>query len=72
MPILLGSGADVGAGAALGPDRPFRLILLDLTGGRTLAIAVFSGGPLEASELDEHAAEAMPIIESLEFHPPTP
>ncbi len=72
MPILLGSGADVGAGAALGPDSPFRLILLDLTGGRTLAIAVFSGGPLEASELDEHAAEAMPIIESLEFHPPTP
>ena len=26
MPILLGSGADVGAGAALGPDSPFRLV----------------------------------------------
>ena len=72
MPILMGSGAEIGAGAALGPDSPFRLILLDLTGGRTLAIAIFSGGPLEASSLDEHVADAMPIIESFEFHPPRP
>jgi hypothetical protein len=72
MPILDGTEFEVAAGAGLGPDSPFRLILLDLTGGRTMAIAVFDAGPSEPSQLEEQVAGAMPIIESFEFHPPTP
>jgi hypothetical protein len=72
MPILLGTEFEMGAGAGVGPNSPLRLILLDLSGGRTIAIAVFSGGPLQPSELGEQVADAMPVIESFEFHPPTP
>jgi hypothetical protein len=72
MPILDGTAFEMGAGAGLGPDGSFRLILLDLTGGRTMAVAVFDAGPSQLSQLDEQVAGAMPIIESFEFHPPTP
>ena len=72
MPILDGMEFEMGAGAGLAPDSPFRLILLDLTGGRTMAVAVFAAGPSQPSQLEEQVAGAMPIIESFEFHPPTP
>jgi hypothetical protein len=70
MPILDGTEFEMGAGVGLGPNGSFRLILLDLTGGRTMAIAVFGAGPSQPSQLDEEVAGAMPIIESFEFHPP--
>jgi hypothetical protein len=72
MPILDGMEFEMGAGVGLGPNDSFRLILLDLTGGRTLAVAVFAAGPSLPSQLEAQAAGAMPIIESFEFHPPTP
>jgi len=72
MPILDGTEFEMGAGAGLGLNGSFRLILLDLTGGRTMAVAVFDAGPSQPSQLDEQVAGAMPVIESFEFHPPTP
>ena len=72
MPLLHEAGAETGPGFGLGSDRPVRLVLLDLTGGRTLAVAIFEIEPSERSVFEAHAAELMPIIESFEFHPPTP
>jgi hypothetical protein len=71
MPILDGTEFETGAGVGLGPNDSFRLILLDLTGGRTMAVAVFDAGPSLPSQLEEQVAGAMPIIASFEFHPPT-
>jgi hypothetical protein len=71
MAILVEAGAVMGPAAGIGPDHAFRLILLDLTKGRTMAVVVFSGEP-DTSPFEEQIAEAMPIIESFEFHPPTP
>lgn len=59
-------------GVILTPDRPVRLILLDVGGGRTIAIAIFSPGPIAPSSFDQVAAQAMPIIESFKFHRPSP
>ena len=72
MPLLHEAGSETGPGFGLQPDRPLRLILLDITGGRTMAIAIFEIEPTERSLFEAHAAEVMPIIESFEFHPPTP
>ncbi len=72
MPLLLGLESERSAGIGLVGDSPVRLILLDLTGGRTMAIAVFSGGPSQPSEFEAQAGEAMPVIESFEFHQPVP
>jgi hypothetical protein len=72
MPILDGTEFEMGAGAGLDPNGSFRLILLDLTGGRTMAVAVFAVGPSLPPQLEEQVAGAMPVIESFEFHPPTP
>jgi hypothetical protein len=60
------------AGVGLVPDSPLRLILLDLTGGRTMGVAIYGGGPSEPSPLEKQVTEAMPVIESFEFHPPAP
>jgi hypothetical protein len=49
-----------------------RVILLDLSGGRTVAIAIFQGGPSGATSLDPMAADAMPIIDTFELTRPTP
>ncbi len=70
MPILLeaGSGPSVG----ISPAHPLRVILLDLTGGRTMAVAIYGVEPSQASSFDAQVAEAMPIIESFAFHPPGP
>jgi hypothetical protein len=70
--ILHQAGSGAGPGVGLGPDHPVRLILLDLTEGRTLAIAIFEVEPSQPSVFEAHVAEVMPIIESFEFHPPTP
>ena len=72
MPLLLGLESERSAGIGLVLNSPIRLILLDLTGGRTMAVAVFSGGPSQPSELEVQVGEAMPVIESFEFHPPVP
>ena len=66
------TGVDRRAGIGLVLNSPIRLILLDLTGGRTMAVAIFSGGPPQPSELEVQVREAMPVIESFEFHPPVP
>ncbi len=70
VPIIVGAGS--GPSAGLDPDHPLRLILLDLTDGRTLAIAIVGFDPSQASSFEAQVAEAMPIIESLEFHQPKP
>ena len=71
MPLVHEAGSETGPGFGLGPNRPMRLMLLDLTGGRTLAVAIFEIDPSERSVFEAHAAEVMPIVESFEFHPPT-
>jgi hypothetical protein len=72
MPLLLGLESERSAGIGLVLNSPVRLILLDLTGGRTMAVAVFNGGPSQPAEFEGQASEAMPVIESFEFHPPVP
>jgi hypothetical protein len=37
-----------------------------------MAVAIFSGEPSQPSALEEQVGEAMPVIESFEFHPPVP
>jgi hypothetical protein len=54
------------------PDQPVRLILLDLTGGRTIAVVVFDLGPVQTQQFEADVAEAMPIIESFDLHPSKP
>jgi hypothetical protein len=71
LPLLLGPDFEIGANFGIGPNSPARLILLDLTGGRTIAIAVFKAGPAEPSQLEADSGEAMRVIESFEFHPPS-
>jgi hypothetical protein len=70
MPLLLGLESERSAGIGLVLNNPVRLILLDLTGGRTMAVAIY--GPSQSAEFEEQVADAMPVIESFEFHPPTP
>ena len=53
-------------------DHPVRLILLDLSDERTLAVAIFTLEPSEPSTFAKQVAAAMPVIESFEFHRPTP
>ena len=54
------------------PDHPVRLILLDLTGGRTLAIAIQDVGSPGRARFQALTAEVMPVVESFEFHAPPP
>jgi hypothetical protein len=70
--LLHEAGPDTGPGFGLGPDHPVRLILLDLTGGRTMAVAIFDIEPSRQAEFEAHLAQVMPIVESFELHPPTP
>jgi hypothetical protein len=71
VPILHQAGGP-GPMVGLAPNQPVRLILLDLAAGRTMAVVTFGIGPLPPSEFEKQLAEVMPIIESFEFHPPTP
>jgi hypothetical protein len=67
IPILHVAGPGPGLSAGIDPDHPLRLILLDLTGGRTLAIGIFNIEPSQASAFEEQVAVLMPIIESFRF-----
>ena len=71
IPILRGMG---GSGPTVGvlTDAPIRLILVDVGGGRTIAIVVACAAPSQPSLFDEQVAAAMPVIESMELHAPTP
>jgi hypothetical protein len=69
IPILKPSGLDAGPWVGIGPDAPVRLILLKLTDERTMAIAIFTVGPSQASPFDQQIAPVMPVIESFVFHP---
>ena len=73
-PILVGpsSSPEGGALTGVGPDHPLRVLLLDTSAGRSLAIVVFDIEPSTAAEFEELVAQAMPIIESFEFQPATP
>jgi hypothetical protein len=70
--ILQQAGSGMGPLVGIGPDHPARLILLDITQGRTMAIVIFDLEPTQPAQFEAHVAEVMPIIESFEFHPPTP
>jgi hypothetical protein len=71
VPILLAGGSGAVPSVVIGSDHPMRLILLDLTGGRTMSVAVGIEPP-QVSQFEEQVAGVMPVIESFEFHPPTP
>ena len=68
IPILSGPGASVGLTA----NSPVRLILADVGGGRTMAMVIACASPSTLAFFDEQVATAMPIVESIELHPPTP
>ncbi len=70
IPILRGPGGELGPSLGLSPDVPLRLLLVDLGDGRTMSIAIVSPPSPGQSSLDEQIAAAMPIIESIELHPP--
>ena len=71
-----GSGVPVLRGAAGGDDRRmtaqsrWRLILVDIANGRTMAILIDSVD--RPSGFDALVADAMPIVTSFEFHLPAP
>jgi hypothetical protein len=71
MPIIVQAGP-AGPVAAIGPDHPIRLILLDLGGGRTVAIGAYGLEPTTEAEFNEQVAGAMPVIESFEFQRSAP
>ena len=72
MPILVGAESGTGPTVGISPDHPLRLILLDLTGGRTMSIAMVNPGSSEASQFDVQVEAMMPVIESFQLHAPTP
>ncbi len=67
VPFLLGVEPQIGPTVGIMPDHPLRLILLDLTGGRTMAVAIVDIGPGKLLPFEEEVAAAMPIIESFQF-----
>ncbi len=72
IPVLRGSGGELGPTIGLVPDAPIRLILVDVGGGRTMAIAVACSAAPGTSQFDAQLKAAMPVIESIELHPPAP
>ena len=72
MPILHQRGSPGGPGVGVGPEQPVRLTLLDVGGGRTLAIAIVAPTDRVSANFDRHLAEAMSIVESFAFVPATP
>lgn len=72
VPILVDTGSSPGPTVGIGRDRPMRIILLDLMDGRTMAVIISDGGPTLPSVFQAHVTEAMPVVESFEFHAPAP
>ena len=70
--ILRNAGAGPGPLVGVSPDVPVRLVLLDLGDDRTMAIVVSCLGSSGPDVLEAAIADAMPVIESFEFHPPAP
>jgi hypothetical protein len=71
LPILHQGGSIRGPVVGLGPGQAVRLILVDVGGSRTLAIAIFPTAK-QSSDFEQHVAEAMPVIESFQFVPASP
>ncbi|MFL5777960.1 MAG: hypothetical protein ACJ761_03355, partial [Chloroflexota bacterium] len=69
---LLGADPSTGPLVGVATDHPLRLILLDGGGGRSIAVAILSIDPIKPARFDEQVADAMPIVQGLEFHRPTP
>jgi hypothetical protein len=72
LAIVVEAGSATGPVVGLAPDQPVRLILLDLTGGRTMAVVIHTFGPSQPGQFRALVAEAMPIVESIEFRAPVP
>ena len=72
MPVLVDTRSEPGPVIAISRDHPVRVILLDITEGRTLAITIFSDEPTQPSAFGALVADVMPVVESFEFHPGTP
>ncbi|HLO36550.1 MAG TPA: hypothetical protein VK194_10725 [Candidatus Deferrimicrobium sp.] len=72
LPILVEAGSAPGPVVGLEPDQSVRLVLLDLTGGRIVAVVVYGNDTSRPTGLDALVAEAMPVVESFGFHPPLP
>ena len=72
MALLRNAGSPSGPVIGIVGAQPMRLILLDVGAGRLLAIAVSS---ITAADLTAGASQvtaAMPVVQSLEFHPASP
>jgi hypothetical protein len=63
VPVLTGD-------RRLSAAERWRLILLDVATGHTMAIIISDSS--EPSRFDDLVARAMPIVASFEYHPPTP
>ena len=72
IPILRPAASETGPVVGIARDQPVRLILLDLTGGRTIAVVIFDPGPAQTQRFEADVAQAMPIIESFDLHPSKP
>ncbi len=72
MPILVGAESGTGPTVGISGDHPLRLILLDLTGGRTMSIAMVNPDSSDASQFDVQVAALMPVIEGFQLHAPAP
>jgi hypothetical protein len=70
--ILRNAGASPGPVIALTPDVPQRLVLLGPGDEGTIAIAVACFGSSRPDVLEAAIDDAMPVIESYEFHLPAP
>jgi hypothetical protein len=72
IPILRQAGTEPAPAVVVDPGHPVRLILLDLTEGRTLAVVVFNLEPSQPKAFEELLTDVMPIVESFQFHASTP
>jgi hypothetical protein len=72
--VLRYAGAETGLEASIpiAVGGGWRLILLDLSGGKTMAIIIPIDDSPGAPRFEELVAPAMPIMEGFKFHPPTP
>jgi hypothetical protein len=70
--VLHEAGSATGPVVGVGPDYPVRVILMDLSEDRTLAIVIRDVGPVQRSRFEAHVAAAMPIINSFQFDSRSP
>jgi hypothetical protein len=70
VPILHSEGSDRGPDAGLRAGSWLRVILVDLGGGRTMAIVIAPADDATPSQLGPLTSIAMPIVESFRLQPP--